>query len=223
MEDWKIWAELGKRMGYAEYFPWENAEELITHLLEPTPITLEELRQNPGGIFYAETEFKKYLKDGFRTPSGKVEIYSETLKEYGYDPLPVFHEPIESPVSRPALADKYPLMFLGAGKTRTYTHSQYRNLPSLRKLIPEPLLSINPGTARELGIGDGDWVRVESARGNIELKASLTADVHPGIVAMLYGWSEANANYLTDDMARDPISGFPGLRSVMCRVSKTDL
>ena len=223
MEDWKIWAELGKRMGYAEYFPWENAEELITHLLEPTPITLEGLRQNPGGIFYAETEFKKYLKDGFRTPSGKVEIYSETLKEYGYDPLPVFHEPIESPVSRPALADKYPLMFLGAGKTRTYTHSQYRNLPSLRKLIPEPLLSINPGTAQELGIGDGDWVRVESARGNIKLKASLTADVHPGIVAMLYGWSEANANYLTDDMARDPISGFPGLRSVMCRVSKTAL
>jgi anaerobic selenocysteine-containing dehydrogenase len=127
---------------------------------------------------------------------------------------------VESPLSRPELAEKHPLMFLGAGKTRTYTHSEYRNLPSLRKLMPEPVININPSTARELGIINGDRVKVESARGSIELKAHISEDVHPKTVTMVYGWSEANANYLTDDMARDPISGFPALRSVMCRVSK---
>lgn len=222
MVDWKIWAELGKRMGYAEYFPWQDDEELLGHLLEPAPISLDELRQKPGGVYYAETEFKKYLRDGFNTPSEKVEIYSETLKEYGYDPLPTFHEPTESPVSRPDLVEKYPLMFLGGGKTRAYTHSQYHNLPSLRKLVPEPLLEINLRTAQALGIGDGGWVKVESPRGSIKLKARLSEDVHPKIVAMQHGWSEANANYLTDDLARDPISGYPALRSVMCRVTKTD-
>lgn len=220
MEDWQIWAELGKRMGYAEYFPWNDSEELLNHLLDPSPISLEELKQKPGGIFYAEKEFKKYLKDGFNTPSKKVELYSETLKEYGYDPLPTFHEPTESPVSRPDLAEHYPLMFLAGGKTKAYTHSQYRNLPSLRRLVPEALLEIHPATARGLGISDGDWVKVESPRGGIELKARLSEDIHPDIVSMLHGWSEANANYLIDDTARDPISGFPGLRSVLCRVTK---
>lgn len=222
MEDWKIWAELGKRMGYAEYFPWDDAEELLRHLLEPTPISFEELKQKPGGVYYAETEFKKYLRDGFNTPSKKVEIYSETLKQYGYDPLPTFHEPAESLVSRPDLVGKYPLMFLGGGKTRAYTHSQCRNLPSLRKLVPEPLVKIHPKTAYNLGIDDGDRVKVESPRGSIELKAKLSEDVHPKVVAMQHGWNEANANYLTDDLARDPVSGYPALRSVMCRVIKAD-
>jgi anaerobic selenocysteine-containing dehydrogenase len=222
MDDWRIWAELGKRMGYVEYFPWNDAEELLKYLLEPSPISLAELKQKPGGVYYAQTEFKKYLKNGFNTPSKKVEIYSVTLKEYGYDPLPTFHEPVESPISRPDLVAKYPLMFLGGGKTRAYTHSQYRNLPSLRRLVPEPLLEIHAETARSLGIGDRDWVKVVSLRGNVRLRAKLTEDVHPKIVAMQHGWSEANANCLTDDVARDPISGYPGIRSVMCRVTKAE-
>lgn len=220
MPDWQIWAELGKRMGWGEYFPWQSTEELLKYLLAPTPISLDELKQKPAGIHYAQREFRKYLKNGFNTPSKKVELYSETLKEFGHDPLPTFHEPTESPVSRPDLAKDYPLLFLGGQKTRAYTHSQYRNLPSLRRLVPEPLLEINPQTARGLGIKDGDRVVVESPRGSIRVKAKLSEDVHPRTVAMQHGWNEANANYLTDDMARDPISGYPALRSVLCRVTK---
>lgn len=220
MEDWKIWVELGRRMGYAEYFPWDSEDELLEHLLRPSQFTLEQFRQEPCGIYYEQQEYKKYERSGFNTPSGKVELYSKTLKEYGYDPLPTFHEPIESPASRPDLVDKYPLMFVSGIKRRPYTHSQYRNLPSLRKLIPEPVLYINPKTAVDLDIKDGDWVEVRSLRGPIKLRARHTEDVHPRVVAMLSGWSEANANLLTDDMIRDPISGFPGFRSIMCNVVK---
>ena len=61
---------------------------------------------------------------------------------------------------------------------------------------------------------------VESLRGSIKLKSKLTEDVRPEIVMMQHGWSEANANCLTDDEARDPVSGYPGFRQVLCRVSK---
>jgi len=220
MEDWKIWVELGKRMGYAEYFPWQDSDELFSYWLKATNISLDQLRQNPGGIYYAEREFQKYLKDGFNTPSRKVELYSQVLKEHGYDPLPTFHEPAESPVSRPDLAEKYPLIFVSGLRTLPYLHSEYRNLPSLRKLVPEPLIEINPETASSLGVVDGDLVEVESLRGSIKVKAKLTEDIHPKVVTMQHGWNGANANLLTDDEARDPVSGYPGFRSVMCRVVK---
>ena len=220
MEDWKIWAELGKRMGYAEHFPWENTEELLETMLEPANITVEQLKQNSGGVFYAEPQFQKYLKDGFNTPSKKVELYSETMTKFGYDPLPTFHEPAESPVSRPDLVEKYPLILIVGPGTRAYLHSQYRNLPSLRRLEPEPLIEIHPLTASDLGIADGDLVEVESLRGSIRLKAKLTEDIQPKVVSVQHGWSEANANILTSDEARDPVSAYPGFRSVMCRVLK---
>ena len=85
--------------------------------------------------------------------------------------------------------------------------------------MPEPFIEINPQTANTLGICDQDMVTVESARGQIRLKAKVTGDIHPKVVAIQHGWSEANANVLTDDEARDPISGYIGFRSVLCRVA----
>ena len=219
-QEWWIWAELGRKMGYEEYFPWKDAETLLTHLLEPAPFSLRELKKHPAGIYYTNKEHRKYLKDGFATPTGKVELFSQTLQEHGYDPLPVFSEPVESPISTPEVADKFPLIFLGAHKSRAYTHSQHRNIPRLRKMVPEPLLEIHPDTAGRYGIADEDWVDLESARGRITVKARLSEDLHPQIVTMMYGWAEANVNYLTDDTSRDPISGFPNLRSILCRIEK---
>jgi anaerobic selenocysteine-containing dehydrogenase len=222
MDDWKIWTELGRRMGYAEHFPWQETDELIEYLLSTTGLDFEELKKRPAGIHYAEQEFQKYLKSGFNTPSGKVELYSETLAGLGYDPLPTFHEPVESPLSRPELVAEYPLILITGARARAYLHSEYRNLPSLRRLVPEPLAEIHPQTAGNLGIADGDLVEVVSLRGSIRLKARLTEDIHPQVVSVQHGWSgEANVNLLTDDEARDPISGYPGFRSVMCRLTKT--
>jgi len=222
MEDWKIWAELGIKMGYEEYFPWKDNEDIFEFLLQGTNVSLEQLKQNPGGIYYAERKFQKYLTEGFNTPSKKVEIYSKTLEDHNYDPLPTFHEPTESPFSRRDLANEYPYMFISGPRTIVYHHSQCRNFQVLRKLVPEPLLDINPQTALRCGIKDGDFVRVDSLRGSLQLKAKLTNDVHPSTVIMQHGWKEANANLLTDDEERDPISGFPGFRSVMCRLTKVN-
>jgi anaerobic selenocysteine-containing dehydrogenase len=208
-------------MGYGEYFTWEDEDEVFTTLLGPTNITVDQLKENPDGIFYSPSEEHKYLKDGFNTPSGKVEIYSELMEKHGYDPLPTFREPAESPVSKPQLVGKYPLILTTGERVIAFTHSQHRNVPMLRGRVPQPSLEINTITAKRLAINDGDLVTVESPRGSIQLKAKVTEDIHPKVVSIPHGWAEANANILTDDEGRDPISAYPGFRSVLCRALKS--
>ena len=223
MDDWKIWAEVGRRMGYAEYFPWNTSDELLREMLVPSKITLEQLNENPGGIIYSEKKLQYYLKDGFKTPSKKVEIYSETMEQLGYDPIPTFHEPIESPISRPDLAQKYPFVFMAGSRTKGYTHSRFREVESLKKLYPDPLIEVNTETAESLGIKEGDLVRVESPRGDVKANVKLTQNVPPQLIVLLSGWSNetgANANCLTDNEAVDPVSGFPEYRALLCNVAK---
>jgi anaerobic selenocysteine-containing dehydrogenase len=173
------------------------------------------------GLQFAEFEEKPYLTKGFNTASGKVEIYCKLLEDHGYDPLPTYHEPPEGPVTTPELAKEYPLIAMTGPRTAMYTHSQFRNIPALRQKMPEPLVEMNPATAEGLNIKDGDRVKVESVRGEIRLKAKITEDILPGLVSIPHGWSgESNANRLTDDMERDPVSGYPPYRSALCRVSR---
>jgi len=249
--DWKILCELGRKMGYAEYFPWKTEEEAIDYQLSPLGVTVDELRAHPEGIIidippilykkfsgffggilrkilgmtklrdYPDM-YKKYetLLDGFMTPSKKIEIYSERLKEYGHDPLPVYHEPAESPVSQPVLAKKFPLILIAGTKLEMYTHSMMRNIPGLRKECPHNLLEINPRTAKKLGIRNGMTVRVESPRGRITCPAKVTDRIDPRVVHLYFGFAESNCNILTDHRAFDPITGSTGLKSLLCRVEQ---
>lgn len=218
--DWKFWTELGRRMGYEEHFPWITPEEIIDYQLGPLGATVETLRKEPNGIVYSRRQYRKYEKSGFNTPSGKVEIYSEKLREFGYDPLPIYDEPSESPVSQPGLAKEYPFVLTTGARILEYTHSRFRDIESLRKRVPEPWVEIHEDAARELGIENGEVVKVESPRGSIRVKAKLSRDIHPKVLEIPHGWTEANANMLTDDQSLDPISGFPPFRSLLCRVKK---
>jgi anaerobic selenocysteine-containing dehydrogenase len=219
--DWKFWVELGRRMGYEEYFPWNNDDELYTTLLEPTSCTVESLKEKPEGIFHHGREQQRYLVERFRTPSGKVELYSDLMKQYGYDPLPTYHEPAESPISKPDMAKEYPLILISGPRVLMYTHSQLRNVEAMRKRHPEPLAQIHLDTAKGLGIAEGDMVKVETSRGSVQMKAQLTTDILPQVVSIPHGWgSWANANLVTSNHEMDPISGFAAFKSMLCRVTK---
>ncbi|HEX78142.1 MAG TPA: molybdopterin-dependent oxidoreductase [Dehalococcoidia bacterium] len=218
--DWRFWLELAKRMGYHEYFPWKDNEEMLDHLLKPTGISVAQLKANPAGVFYSQDRRQRFLQAGFNTPSGKIEIYSEALRRWGYDPLPQFVEPHESPVSDPALAKEYPLILITGTRVGSYWHSSFRNLAGPAIRYPEPLAEINMATARGLGIGDGDRVKVETPRGAIEIKARVTKYIHPSVVSIPIGWARANANMLTSYEGRDKITGYPAFKSSLCRVSK---
>ena len=217
LDDWRIWAELGRKMSYAEYFPWRNADELFAYLLEPSGITLKQLEQNPAGMLYHRLGYqRKYEEEGLDTPSGKVEIFSSTLAEHGYDPLPTFIEG-----KTPGLG-RYPFILISGTRVNVFTHSQHRHIARLRKLVPQPVVEINPEAAKSLGIADGDWVVVESANGSIRLRARVTPDIHPRVLSLQHGWEEANANILTGFENPDPISGYPGFKTILCQVRKIE-
>ncbi len=167
-----------------------------------------------------QIEPKRYEKHGFATPSGKVEIRSSILEENGFDGLPVFKEPLESPVSRPDIAKDYPLVLTSGARLPMYTHSRQRDIPRLRKLMPDPLVEIHPHDAAARSIGDGDPVTLSTPRGTITAKANVTTKVAPGVVSMSHGWREANVNLLIDDRQLDPISGFPPYKSQLCQVAR---
>jgi anaerobic selenocysteine-containing dehydrogenase len=213
LEDWQLWAKLGREMGYADYFPWQDADEFFNFLLEPSGVSLKQLEENPGGIMYHSLDRqRKYEQEGFGTPSGKVEIFSQTLADYGYDPMPIFIQPPEDP--------SYPFNLITGSRTIVYSHSQYRHIARLRKLVPEPSLEIHPEPAKRLGITNGGLVSLESTKGSITLKAQLTPDIHPKVLSIQHGWKEANVNLLTANEPHDPISGYPAFKTIPCRVRK---
>ena len=162
----------------------------------------------------------RLLENGFYTFSGKIELYSQSLESNGYDPLPVYQEPMESIVSTPEIARDYPLTLTTGARQPMYLHSQHRNIASLNKLLPEPWLEIHPQTARACGIHDGDRAVVESPRGSVSMTVRVTDGILPEVVHLPHGWRQADCNLLTDHEKRDPVSGFPGLKSSLCRVRK---
>lgn len=221
--EWKIYAELAKKLGIGELFYDGDISKCFQYILEPTGIKLEELSAKPEGIVYnvERTKVKQYEETGFSTPSGKVEIWSSILEKYGYDPLPTYKEPIESPLSTPDLASRYPLVLTTGVRTISYTHSQHRNIAKLRSMVPDPLLEIHPDDASIRGIKSGDDVMVFSPRGEVIVKAHVTDIILQGVVHLPHHWPfEANANILSDDINLDPISGFPGFKSQLCQVRR---
>jgi anaerobic selenocysteine-containing dehydrogenase len=192
-----------------------------------------------GGVLSSPKEFKRYQKDGFATATGKVELYSKHLEELGYDPLPQFHEPPESPNSQPELVKAYPFILITGGRHQPYYHSEYRQVKSMRKMHPDPIMQIHPKTAGELGIEDGDWVWIESPRGKVKQKCKIFDGIDPRVVHAQHGWWfpeedgaepslhgvwKSNINLLTDDDPDvcNPISGGWPLRAFLCKVYKDE-
>jgi anaerobic selenocysteine-containing dehydrogenase len=217
--DWRFWRDLAHRMGYGEDFDWQDEDEAIDALLEPTGVTVQDLRDQPAGMFYGDNvRYRKYEQHGLATPTGKVEFYSYRLEASGYDPLPAYREPDESPLRRLALAERFPLVLNAGRRVAVYTHSRHRNLTDLHQREPVPQAELHPETAAACGVADGDWIVVESPRGSVQVRAQVTSAVRPDIVSLLHGWEGANANLLTDHAHCDEITASPPLRAGLCRV-----
>ena len=178
--------------------------------------------------------YDKFHERGFETPTGKIELYSTRLEELGYDPLPYYEEPPESPVSTPEIAREFPYVLTTGARLPMYFHSEGRQIPKLRKGRPEPQVEIHPDTAARHGIAQDDWVRIASPRGSILQRALLTSKILPGVIHCQHGWWfperkgteygiwESNANLLTSQAPPyDPAMGTYQLRGLLCRIEKS--
>lgn len=158
-----------------------------------------------GYAFYHEGgDYSKPLQ--FLTRSGKIEFKCQWLEdEYGLPALPIHKEPTESPISTPELFKEYPLI----GNARVHSHWQFLQFclledggpgsPVSRELFEgarEPLIELNPATAKSYGLREGDMIWAESKYGKLQAKLHVTERCHPGMVVTPHGWG-AMQNRLT--------------------------
>jgi len=237
--DNKIFMELGKRVA-PEQWQFKDVEDMLSYQLRKANLTWKEFSEKVFLARMGTEHYYKYKTDywrkggGFPTPTGKLELYSNVLEGMGYDPLPYFVEPAESPYSTPELAKEYPLVLSSGYRQPFYFLSQYRNLPWLRSFQEYPVAQINPETAEKLGIEDGDWVWIESPRGRILQVARLFPGIDPRVVmvtgnciypeepAPFHGLFLSNPNVLTSNDHCDPMFGSPDLTCLLCKVYKAN-
>lgn len=221
--DSEIIFDLAKRITPDDELMGQGYKACLDWILEPSGLTLEQLAQHPSGLTVENLEkppFRKYETQGFPTPSGKMEFTSTVLKEAGFDALPVYREPALSPISTPEAAQKFPLV-LGTGtRLPMYVHSRtFRNSWD-RSLHPRPTVLMNSKDAADRGIADNDDVILSTHRGHVNVKARITETLGPGLVNIFHGWPEIEVNQMIEPDYLDPISGFPGFKSLLCDVKK---
>lgn len=228
-DDREVILELAKRLGLDEAFPWSDYRCYLEWLLEESEMDFDAFCE--VGFVQGEMRYHKYRENGFATPSGKFEIYSSTMEEMGLSPLPVYREPGHSPLATPELKKKYPLILTTGARSREFFHSEGRQIESLRRLNPDPLVEIHPDTAASLGIGDGDWVWIETGNGRIQMRAKLFDGIALDVVSAQhawwfpeeaapdYGWKKSSVNLLFgSDSGYDPETGSECIRSTLCKV-----
>ena len=192
-------------------------------------MTFAELKQR--GSVVVPFKYRKYEDGGFKTPTGKLELYSTRLKDMGYAPLPTYEEPPESPVSRPDVAADFPLVLTTGARISNFFNSEHRQVEKLRKAHRDPIAEIHPDTAQRYGIKNREWMWIETRRGRIKQRARVTTGIDPRVIAAQHGWWfpeepapdhgvwRANANMLTDNQPPyDPAMGTYQLRALLCRV-----
>jgi anaerobic selenocysteine-containing dehydrogenase len=227
-DDREVMIQLAQRLGLTQAFPWETYRGYLEWVLDDTGMSFDEFCER--GIIVGTMRYYKYRTEGFKTPSGKFDLYSNVLDSMGISPLPVYREPPVTPLSAPNVHNKYSLILTCSGKVREFFHSEGRQIALLRRANPDPLVQIHPDTALHLKVADGDWVWIETPEGRVRMRARLFDGVAPDVVAAQYGWwfpenappdygwKESSLNLLYGDMAYEPETGSESLRSVLCKV-----
>jgi thiosulfate reductase/polysulfide reductase chain A len=217
---WWMAKQLAERLNLGEYFPWNDYAEVLDWQLKQVGSSLEEMqhvglkrfpRKTP--MYFAEGEDRR-----FKTPSGKIELYSQTLASSGHDPLPRYTPPDEAPEGF------YRLVY---GRGPAHTFGRTVNNPLLFELMPENSVWVNPITAANRGLQNGDYVRLRNTDGvtSNRVRVRVTERIGPNEVYMIHGFGHtakglrlangvgASDTALMTTVKTDPIMGGTGMRS----------
>jgi anaerobic selenocysteine-containing dehydrogenase len=241
--DIEVIFDLATRLGLGPHFFDGDLDAAWAHQLEPSGVTLAELRDQPEGVeLPLETRHRKFAAvgdggrpPGFATPTGRIELYAEGFLDVGQPALPTFTEPALSPRSRSDLADEYPLV-LTCAKDLHFCETQHRQIASLRTRAPDPEVELHPQTAAARGIAAGDWVAISTPKGDVRARAAFNESLAADVVCGQHGWFEpcdevdapgyppfgpgsANLNLVLSQTPSDPISGSSPLRAQVCQVA----
>jgi anaerobic selenocysteine-containing dehydrogenase len=173
-----IFQELARRMDYQESVFSLGEETLIEGFLQDEHPSLQGFDHE---AFWQEKAVRLNIPsnpyaDDFKTPSGKVELFSKTWQDQGLDPLPcgkVWRDPEGG--------DKYKLELM-TPPHHLMLNSAFGEIPAIRKLAGQARVLIHPQDARQHDISQGDLVRVFNDRGECHLYAEVTQDTQPGLL-----------------------------------------
>jgi len=216
--DWQFYLDLAVRMGYGEDFWQGSTDAMLNEQLAPSGIKLEDLRKSPRGIFVKRAapsphlEYKRYASLFKILPHDKVQCYNEFIggkanaDGTGVLPyLPTYLGPPEGLAQTTELAKEYPLILSDVHGYRLCHQSFMNDVAYLRELEPYPWLRINPATAQQYGINNGDWVKVESPHGWSKFQAEYFDGIAPEVLMTRRGWWQS-----CDELGLPGYSSFNG-------------
>ena len=200
MMDEELVFYLGKRFNPDFFNQFETVRDFLTWMIQDdgngVPYTFEDLTHTVYDYWDWNETYHKYEKGllrpdgepGFNTPTGMIEVCSSIYDDFGEDELPYFMEPAMSPTSTPDLYEEYPLVLTTGGRDFVSFHSEHRQLPTLRSITPDPLVTINPKTAAAHGIKAGDYVCIENPLGKCVERARISNEVPERVIHATHGW-----------------------------------
>jgi len=213
--------QLAIKMGLEAYFPFENQEDLLDWQLKQVGSSLEEMKRIGVKTFprqYGELYFSDDEEVEFFTNTGKIELYSTSFANEGFDPVPVYTAHPEPPPGY------YRLIY---GRAPMHTFSRTSNNPNLHDLMDENTLWVNPKVAKEWSLMNGQQVYLENQDGvksQFPIKVRVTERIRWDSVYMVHGFGHAEKR-LTRTYGRgasdtklitkvmiDPIMGGTGMR-----------
>ena len=224
-----FWKGIAGALDRPELVPWDTLEDFYDYRLQKLGVTWEELSESTD-VRFDPPEYRKYRRTGFATPTGKVELWSESLKKLGFDPLPYFRED-------PPVDPDYPLKLFTGVREDGFFQTGHRHIEEMRKRHPEPVAFISPGTAEKYDLREGEWVEIENELAAISMQVEIKEAMPDGLVRIPHGWwkpeTRQGAGHLSgalryadaqvcrdDDDYLDREQGIPHLKGVACRVLK---
>lgn len=185
---------IGKRLNPHWWEEYETVDDFISHLRLSRKYDFREVAKEvyvQDEVIYRKNECGRLRGDGkvgFNTPTGRIELYSTIFEQFNDDPLPYYEEPQYSPLRTPELLEEYPFVLTTGARPYAFFHSENRQIPFCRELNPDPIVEVNPKTAKKLGIADGQWCEIWNQFGSCKQKAKITETVDESTIHCQHAW-----------------------------------
>ncbi len=223
--DVDIMCDLVRKMDLDDDLLKQGYEDCMDWIIDGCGLTVADLKKSdmPVKVPIAKwpAQAGKVLANGFKTPSGKFEFYSNAIAQIDprLDPLPSYSDSLADQ-NDSETKEKYPFYLCTGARLANTLHSRIHEVPWLRSLRPDPTVEVHSADAARLGIKNGDWVEMYSPYGSIQMRVKTTGRAKPGVLMTIHGYTEANVNELIGRNHVDPYSGFPGFKGMRCNIRK---
>lgn len=226
-----------------EVWPHDTDKEVFDEVVEqsPCPVSYDEIKEMPG--IWAPYDYYKYKKGterhdgqlGFRTATGRCELWVTGAANVGLDPLPKYEEPWMSPVSTPELYEEYPLILTTGARDYAFFHSEHRQVPRLRRMHKWPTIQMHPETAEKYGLADGDTCWVENPFGKAKRRVQVMNRIDPRVVQADHAWwfpegdpeklfdmPDVNVNTMIPWGKNGPSGYGNNMKSLLCKIYRAE-